>query len=191
MEASLVSCAVPRATTHPSASEPIGESLRIVVAAAGLSASIERLRDRHPAELATPDHQRRIQESAPGEILEQGGNRLVDLRAVKFEILLNAVVGAKKGTQLFSENGTGTVASMYVRAYTLLLAIFVLAPVPKSCGSKCLADRDSAPQVSATTCSIAGLPGSRCSSTRGIMKHSRKCWWRPCGMNRFRFLPTA
>jgi hypothetical protein len=53
----LVGLAVARAPLDPAAGQPIGEALRIVVAALG------PLRDRLPAELAAPNDQRLIQKA--------------------------------------------------------------------------------------------------------------------------------
>src|SRR5438309_660765 len=62
------------------------------VADAWLDASIERLRDRHAAELAAPNDKRFVEQPALLQIGEQGSNRFVHFRAMNPEILLDAMM---------------------------------------------------------------------------------------------------
>ena len=73
--ADLVGRAVADAALDAAAGHPDGEAVRIVVAA-GLLAC---LRDRQPAELAAPDHQRLVEQAALVEVRQQAGDRLVGL----------------------------------------------------------------------------------------------------------------
>src|SRR5205807_2254163 len=61
-----------RAAADAGAGQPGDRSAAVVVAA--LRALAERL----PAELGTPDHQRVLEHPAGLEVVQQGGNRLID-----------------------------------------------------------------------------------------------------------------
>src|SRR5439155_7992513 len=71
--AELVGRAVPGPPLDAAAGEPVGEGVRVMVAA-WLGAL---LGDRQPAEFAAPDEQRRFQETAGGPVRQQTAYRLV------------------------------------------------------------------------------------------------------------------
>ena len=74
VEAELVGGAVDDAPLDAAAGQPGAEALRVVVAAVGLRA-------RRAAELGAPDDDRLIEQAALLQVLEQAGDRQVDLRA--------------------------------------------------------------------------------------------------------------
>ena len=86
--AEVVSLAVARSPLHAAASKEIAEALRVVVAA-----TVGPLPHRLAAELPPPDDERVVEEPAGLEVGKQRRDRLVDLRSVDGEILLDAVVG--------------------------------------------------------------------------------------------------
>src|SRR5262249_3845247 len=73
MEAEFVGCAVHDAALNAAAGQPGAEALRMMVAAVGLRA-------RRAAKLRSPHDDRLVEHPAPLEVVEQSGNRQVDLR---------------------------------------------------------------------------------------------------------------
>ena len=86
--AEVVGLAVARSPLHATACQKIGEALRVVVAA-----TVGPLPHRLTAKLSSPDDERVIKEAAGLEVGKQRRDRLIDLRGVDGEILLDAVVG--------------------------------------------------------------------------------------------------
>ena len=60
----------------PSAGKPQAESVRVVIAA------IRRLHKRRAAELAGPENERLVEQSARFQVLDQPGDRLIDLKGI-------------------------------------------------------------------------------------------------------------
>src|SRR6185503_8047784 len=56
-------------------------------------AAVPALRARRPAEFGGPDHQGVVEQPAPLEILEEAGDRLVDLRTLAGVVLLDGAMG--------------------------------------------------------------------------------------------------
>ena len=71
----------------PPPASQIGEAVGVVVAA------VAALAHRRPAELAAPDHQRRVEQPAPFQVLQQTRDRLVALAAVQGVVALDVAVG--------------------------------------------------------------------------------------------------
>src|SRR5207253_1899848 len=82
------------------AGQPDAEAERVVIAA------IRALGHRRPAELAGPDNQRRVQQAARLEVLEQAGYRPIDrpgvvlVAALQVAVLVPAVVADVRAQQL-------------------------------------------------------------------------------------------
>ena len=88
LEAELVGRAVGHAALHAAAGQPHREAVRVVVAARLALA----LAERHPAELAAPDDQRRCRAGrAARRSVEQRRDRLIDLGGVLAVVLLDAL----------------------------------------------------------------------------------------------------
>src|SRR5262245_40832225 len=85
--AELVGLAVVHAALRPAAGEPVGEGVRIVVAAGAAL-----LHQRQAAEFAAPDHERLVEQAAGVKIGQEGGDRLVglagELRVVRHDVLM-------------------------------------------------------------------------------------------------------
>ena len=73
----LIGFTITRSRLYSSTSQPVGKSLRVMIAPPILA-----LRYRLPPELTTPDNQGFLQQSALFQVLKQPGNRLVNLGAV-------------------------------------------------------------------------------------------------------------
>ena len=71
--AEIVGGAIDGAPLHPPAGDPDAEPERIVIAA------VRPLRERRPAELPRPDDERLLEEPTTFQVVDQPGNRLVDL----------------------------------------------------------------------------------------------------------------
>src|SRR6516164_8067517 len=76
VQAQLVGRTDGAAALHAAAGHPHGEAGRVVVAALALAAGVG-LGDRRAAELAAPDHERLVQETAALEVGEQARHGLV------------------------------------------------------------------------------------------------------------------
>ena len=91
-EAELVGGAVDRAPLHAAAGHPHREAVGIVVAAR-LPFS---LAERHPAELPSPDDERRVEEAALFEVGEQRRDRLVGLAGMPAMVFFDTLVGVPR-----------------------------------------------------------------------------------------------
>src|ERR1044071_4548488 len=69
-------------------SDEIGEAFWVVIAPTAAA-----LDDRLAAKLTAPNDQGLLEQPTLVEVVQEGGDRLVDLRAMDFERLLDAIVG--------------------------------------------------------------------------------------------------
>ena len=102
MVAIVVGRAEDGAAFDAAAGQPDGESVRVVIAAVGA------LGHRRAAELATPDHESRFQQTPGFQVAKQGGDRLVDgagivlMPVLEIAVLVPAV-GADVRAEQFDE----------------------------------------------------------------------------------------
>ena len=87
--AQLVGLADADAALDAAAGQPHREAVGVVVAAGALGVLGRRL----PAELAAPDDQRRVEQAALLQVLEQPGDRLVGLAGVLVVVLDQVACG--------------------------------------------------------------------------------------------------
>src|SRR6185503_11775463 len=73
---------------HSAAREPVGETLRIVIASVTAA-----LQESLTSELTAPDDERFIEQTPLFEVAQQRGNGLVDLGTVDLQVFFHAVVG--------------------------------------------------------------------------------------------------
>ncbi len=81
LESEIVGRAVNRAATNPTAGEPDAEPVMVVVSSKLTLAVPAQLDGGSSTELAPPNNKRVIQHASLLEVSQQGGDRLIDLRA--------------------------------------------------------------------------------------------------------------
>src|SRR5262249_60262423 len=86
---------------HAPAGQPNGEAVGVVIA----SGALRVLGGRLSAELPAPDDERRVQESAPLEVLNQSSNRPVRVPGVLGGVLDDVRVGVPVGVVVLPSGG--------------------------------------------------------------------------------------
>src|SRR2546421_8788234 len=89
----LIGFAVSHAALNPAAGEPTAEALSVVIASGFLGRAVI-LGHGQPPDLAAPMDNRGVEQTAPLEVLDQSGGRLVGLAAAGDEIALDALMVA-------------------------------------------------------------------------------------------------
>src|SRR5262249_6930000 len=95
--ADVVGGAVDVAAADAAAGQPDGEGEGVVVAAGHVGVAAAVLAQRRAAELRQPQHQRRVEQAAPLQILEQGGDGLVGHLAVVAQLGVEVAVVVPRG----------------------------------------------------------------------------------------------